>query len=208
METILFDKNHIKITREPIDRDRKWSIIWGTNCYDRIHPKGMSITVTKKRYEDVVKESPLGFYYKSNEEVTYEVEESMSVNVISHSIFIYLYENVYTIKYPISCNDVKIGYDARPWDICIGDMSMPEHFIKALQKTLEDIFSKAAPIKHWERTKDKVFTEIFGNTKGYDILPNEIKIVSHGFDPKESFRKRKKVSIKKRKKCDTQKDTE
>lgn len=200
MKTVLFDRNHISVISESIGSDRKWSIIWGTNCYDRIHPKGMSITVTKKRYEDVVKESPLGFYYKSNEEVTYEVEESMSVDVKLHAISIYLYNTVYTIKYPISCNDVKIGYDARPWDICIGDMSMPEHFIKALQKTLEDIFSKAAPIKHWERTKDKVFTEVFGNTKGYDTLPNEIKIVSHGFDPKESFRKRKKVSLKKNKK--------
>ena len=168
----------------------------------------MSITVTKTRYDVVVKESPLGFYYKSNEKVTFDVEESVSVDVISHSISIYLYENVYTIKYPVSCNDVNIGFDARPWDICIGDKSMPEHFIKALQKTIEEIFSNAAPIKHWERTKDKIFTELFGNAKGYTTLPNDIKIVSHGFDPKESFRKRKKVSMKKRKKCDTQKDTE
>lgn len=208
MGTILFDKNHIKITREPIGSDRKWSVFWNNNCHERIQPKGMSITVTKTRYDVVVKESPLGFYYKSNEKVTFDVEESISVDVISHSISIYLYENVYTIKYPVSCNDVNIGFDARPWDICIGDKSMPEHFIKALQKTIEEIFSNAAPIKHWERTKDKIFTELFGNAKGYTTLPNDIKIVSHGFDPKESFRKRKKVSIKKRKKCDTQKDTE
>lgn len=200
MKTVLFDRNHISVISESIDSDRRWSIIWNNNCHERIQPKGMSITVTKKRYEDVVKESPLGFYYKSNEEVTYEVEESMSVDVKLHAISVYLYNTVYTIKYPISCNDVKIGYDARPWDICIGDMSMPEHFIKALQKTIEEIFSNATPIKHWERTKDKVFTEIFGNAKGYDTLPNEIKIVSHGFDPKESFRKRKKVSLKKNKK--------
>ena len=200
METILFDRNHVKVTSEPIRTDRRWSVYWNNNHHERIKPKGMSITVTKTRYEDVVKESPLGFYYKSNEKVTFEVEESMSVDVVFHTISIYLYENVYTVKYPISCNDVAIGFDARPWDICIGDKSMPEHFIKALQKTIEEIFSNASPIKHWERTKDKIFTELFGNTKGYDTLPNDIKIVSHGFDPKESFRKRKKVSLKKNKK--------
>ena len=208
METIVFNKNHIKVSHEPIKTDRRWSVVWGTNNSEMIYPKGMTMTTIKTKYENVVKESPLGFYYKSNEKVEYEEETNVGVRVNYHIIFIYLYENVYTIKYPISCNDVNIGFDARPWDICIGDMSMPEHFIKALQKILDEIFTHAAPIKHWERTRDKVYTEIFGNTKGYDTLPNDIKIVSHGFDPKESFRKRKKVSIKKRKKCNIQKDTE
>ena len=207
METILFDRNHVKVTSDPIRTDSKWRIYW-SNSFDKIYPKGMTITTIKKKFEQVIKESPLGFYYNSNEEVEYEEESKVGVEVNYHIISIYLYENLYRIKYPISCNDVTIGFDARPWDICIGDMSMPEHFVKALQKTLDEIFSHAGPIKHWERTKDKVFIELFGNTKGYDTLPNDIKIVSHGFDPKESFRKRKKVSIKKRKKCNTQKDTE
>lgn len=208
METIVFNRNHITVSYEPIKTDRKWSIAWGSNWSETIYPKGMTITSIHKKFEDVIKESVLGFYYKSKEEVEYEVETKVGVEVVYRTIFIYLYETVYKIKYPISCNDVEIGYDARPWDICIGDMSMLEHFIKALQKTIEEIFSNATPIKHWERTKDKIFTELFGNAKGYTTLPNDIKIVSHGFDPKESFRKRKKVSIKKRKKCDTQKDTE
>ena len=208
METIVFNRNHIKVSPEPIKTDRRWSVCWGNNCSETIYPKGMTMTTIRRKFEPVIKESPLGFYYKSNEEVEYQEESKVGVRVEYHTISIYLYENVYTIKYPISCNDVKIGFDARPWDICIGDMSMPEHFVKALQKTLDEIFSYAGPIKHWERTRDKIYNEVFGNTKGYNTLPNDIKIVSHGFDPKESFRKRKKVSIKKRKKCNTQKDTE
>ena len=57
---------------------------------------------------------------------------------------------------------------------------------------LDEIFVSAAPIKGIARTKEKVYTEVFGNTKGYSTVDNEIKIISHGFDPKESFRKVKK----------------
>ena len=57
---------------------------------------------------------------------------------------------------------------------------------------LDDIFVYAVPIKGIARTKEKVYTEIFGNKKGYSTVDNEVKIISHGFDPKESFRKIKK----------------
>ena len=96
------------------------------------------------------------------------------------------------VKYPVKCNDVEIGFDARPWDICVGDKSMQEHIIKVLQKILDDIIFRSAPIKEHKRTKEKLYTELFGNANGYTTLSNEIKILSHGFDPKESFRKRKK----------------
>jgi hypothetical protein len=165
----------------------------------------MSITTLKSKYEDVIKESPLGFYYKTVEKIQYEEETNLEVVVKYHVVYIHLYETTFKIKYPVECNDIKIGFDARPWDICIGDMSIQEHIIKSLQKLLDDIFTKAAPIKHWERTKEKVYSELFGNKNGYTTVSNDIKIVSHGFDPKESFRKRKKISFKK---CNIRKDTE
>lgn len=199
MEQILFNKNHVKVSWRPIGSE-KWSINWATGYGETIYPKGMTITTKKTRYETVVKESPLGFYYKSSEKVEYDVESKVGVKVYYHTIYITTFHTEYKIQYPFSCNDIKVGFDARPWDICIGDKSMQEHFVKALQKTLDEIFVRAAPIKHWERTKEKMYTELFGNPKGYTTLSNEIKIVSHGFDPKESFRKRKIVSAKTRRK--------
>lgn len=199
MEHILFDKNHVKVTWSELETE-KWSINWVTNGTQTIYPKGMTITTSKERYDDVVKESVLGFYYHSKEKVKYTVESKVGVSLEYHTVYINTYHTEYRIQYPFSCNDVNIGFDARPWDIVIGDKSMPEHFIKALQKTLDEIFVRAVPIKHWERAKEKVYTELFGNPKGYTTLSNEIKILSHGFDPKESFRKRKKVSAKTRRK--------
>ena len=201
MENILFDKNHVKVTWDKIGSE-KWRIAWNNSIgnSETIYPKGMTITTEREKYETVVRESPLGFYYKSVEKVKYEEESKVGVKVCYHTIFISTYHTEYRIKYPVSCNDVNIGFDARPWDIVIGDKTMPEHFIKALQKVLDDIFVRAAPIKHWERTKDKVYAELFGNSKGYTTLDNNIKIVSHGFDPKESFRKRKIVSAKTKRK--------
>ena len=193
METTIFDKNHIKIMYGGVSgTDGKFRVAWST-FYDRVFPKGMSITEIKEKTEDVVKESPLGFYYESIQKVKYEEETPLSASIEFHQIYVYLNTKYYRISYPISCNDVKIGFDARPWDICIGDMSMRENFIKALNKILDGIFVSATPvIKGIARTKEKVYTEIFGNTKGYSTIDNEIKIISHGFDPKESFRKVKK----------------
>lgn len=192
METTIFDKNHIKIMYGGVSgTDGKFRVAWST-FYDRVFPKGMSITAIKEKTEDVVKESPLGFYYESIQKVKYEEETPLSASIEFHQIYVYLNTKYYRISYPISCNDVKIGFDARPWDICIGDMSMRENFIKALNKILDEIFMSAAPIKGITRTKEKVYTEVFGNTKGYSTVDNEIKIISHGFDPKESFRKVKK----------------
>ena len=195
METIIFNKNHVTVTSEQIPKHSssigKYRVAWTTE-WETIYPKGMTITTLKKRNEDVIKESPLGFYYDSVEEVEYEEVTQMSSRIEYHKIFVYLYETCYTIKYPFSCNDVKIGFDARPWDICLGDMSMRDNFIKALKKTLDEIFGWATPIKGIARTKEKVYTEVFGNPNGPSTVANEIKILSHGFDPKESFRKMKR----------------
>lgn len=192
MEVTVFDKNHIKVAYGEISKaDSKPRVSW-TTYRGIIFPKGMSITKIKEKSEDVVKESPLGFYYESIQKVKYEEQTPVSATIWFHTIRITLFTKYYVITYPISCNDVKIGFDARPWDICIGDMSMRENFIKALNKILDDIFISAAPIKGIARTREKVFKEVFGNTKGYSTVDNEVKIISHGFDPKESFRKVKK----------------
>jgi hypothetical protein len=201
MEKVLFDKNHIKVTVEDkYSSSSKYRIAWVT-VNGSIYPEGMTITEIANKSEYVIKESPLGFYYEAYELVPYERKTKVRVNTVFHSVYVTLVNETYRIEYPAVCGDVKIGFDARPWDICVGDKSMPEHFVKALKKILDEIFVLAAPIKHMERSREKLYTELFGSPKG-DIssLPNEIKILSHGFDPKETFRKRKKEKTWKKKK--------
>lgn len=48
-----------------------------------------------------------------------------------------------------------------------------------------------AIFKNMNTVKDYIYTQIFGSPKGYLGQTNEGKIISHGFDPKTSFRKRK-----------------
>ena len=201
MERVLFDKNHVKVTvGSKLSSSSKYRIAWATN-HTTMYPEGMTITKTIMKSEYVIKESPLGFYYEAYESVPHEEETKVGIKAIFHIICITLVNETYRIEYPAVCGDVKIGFDARPWDICVGDKTMPEHFVKALKKILDEIFVWAAPIKHMERTKEKVYSELFGNVKGeINSLPNEIKILSHGFDPKESFRKRKKEKTWKKKK--------
>ena len=201
MEKILFNANHVKVsvsdcrTKTPIYR------IGFVENHCTYYPPNMTITETKRRSEYVIKESPLGFYYGTYEMVKYQEEVKVGVKAISHVFSITVFHRIYRIEYYTECGDVKIGFDARPWDICVGDKSLQEHFIKALKKILDEIFVIAASIKNSQRTKERIYTELFGNPKGdIDTLPNEIKIVSHGFDPKESFRKRKKVKTWKKKK--------
>ena len=192
METVIFDKNHVKIICDGIGKgSEKYRAGW-TNYQETIYPKGMTITAIKSKWEYVIKESPLGFYYNSFQEVEYEEEVPFGVRIKFHRVFIYLHTKYYEITYPVECNDVKIGFDARPWDICIGDISIQENFIKTLNKILDDIFVSAVPIKGIARTKEKLYSELFGNKKGYSTVDNEVKIISHGFDPKESFRKIKR----------------
>lgn len=192
MEHILFDKNHVKVICDDLSKDNgKYRVNWYPFS-ETIHPKGMTITHISKRSEPVVKESPLGFYYASKQEVEVKKETQMSVSLQCHGVRICLNTKCYKIHYPVECNGVKIGFDARPWDICVGDMSMRDNFINALKKILDDIFESAASIKGIARTKEKVYTDIFGSPNGYSTVANDIKILSHGFDPKESFRKVKK----------------
>lgn len=198
METILFNKNHVKVTTNGRSGAHAETERINFGYYhSSLKGKGMTITVKKEKWENVVKESPLGFFYISNQKVEYEEEVPMNVNAVFHRVSVDLKFKTYQIEYPVSCGDVKVGFDARPWDICVGDLSMQEHFIKALKKILDDIFVSAAHIKQSERTKEKVYTELFGSPNGYSTLSNEIKILSHGFDLKESFRKRKITKVKK-----------
>jgi hypothetical protein len=96
-----------------------------------------------------------------------------------------------------------------------GYKGIVEHFITDLYKEVNKFFEVAEVNKVAYRIKDRTFgyngtpeeytsdmswiydvkkrvmIDLFGDEKGPTINYNDIKILSHGFDLKESFRKRK-----------------
>ena len=185
MEQYLFNKNHITVYLSINDSKKReneitWSKAYESKKFDN---------VVGDRYEIVTRKSPLGFYY--NATVLHKGSAIRSYDI--HYVIVTIKaDNVYAyIKYPVKCHDTEIDYNSRPWDICIGDKEMKPHFIKALEASINKVFWYATIIKTWKRSKDKVFKDVFGSVDGYTTESNEVKILSHGFDPKVSFRKRK-----------------
>jgi len=185
MEQYLFNKNHITVylstrPRKVGDGTITWSQKTESKEFDDI---------VKDTIETVTRESPLGFYYQAT---VHHKGSAIKTYVIWYCVVTIEIGNIYAfISYPIKCHDTEIDHNSRPWDICIGDKEMKPHFIKALEVSINKVFEYAIPIKTWKRSKERVFKDIFGSVDGYTTVSNEVKIVSHGFDPKVSFRKRK-----------------
>lgn len=96
-----------------------------------------------------------------------------------------------------------IGVDKRPWEIVPGDEGLNDNMIQSL---LSDVnlmfqFSSDNKIKTYSNRsnsnlpiselKDMVYMNLFGRKDGIKFQTDSEKIVSHGFDLKESFRKGK-----------------
>ncbi len=172
-----------------------------------------------KDYEtEVVRlESPLGFWYtKRIRTVEYHrplvaPETSSGLSAVLRFIS-YLDPGTgtrYTLEYPEAlAPGAKIGTDARPWDILPGYQGFPDHFVSDLYReacrfwdTLESATKKMnvscrldshphKPPRNLEEIKKSTMVDLFGISGKPEIQPNNIKILSHGFDLKESFRKR------------------
>jgi hypothetical protein len=77
---------------------------------------------------------------------------------------------------------------------------MPSHFVNDLYRetikfldTIENLGESFSSVKYtkWSDVRQDVLRDFFGPSGKPEIQPNDIKILSHGFDLKESFRKRK-----------------
>lgn len=163
------------------------------------------ISSRKSYYETVKCESKLGFYYYK----TRYVSEDPSKNYVGKSVtykkyIIWLDGTKYELEYPTSFKSslttVCINkYDNRPWDIVPGYKGIPDHFITALYKEVMkfiDIVYEYENVLNFKKSSPKyirwnILFDLFGNENGPQQQPNDIKILSHGFDLKESFRKRK-----------------
>lgn len=163
-----------------------------------------------------IKESPLGFYYKQEKTIKELKSKYKEKKFDRHPILykthcIYGPKYNYYIKYPYNYNESYIGTDIRPYDIADTN-GIEDHFIFDLKRILDTIFEicnkdkinlKETKSDYFDSSKNEyekfqigelkkeVYIDIFGFPEGPLALSNNDKILSHGFDLKESFRKRK-----------------
>lgn len=179
--------------------------------------KKVLIKGSPARTEIIKKESPLGFYYyqKRNYGATEDRYVTDSITYVKYTVK--YRTSRYEFTYPIKYNDVKISAETRPWDILPGYKGMPDHFITALHNEINKMLNvwkdegirlllKERSYSMWDgwidakisdntswitKERENIFWDMFRNSDGPSINYNDIKIESHGFDKKVSFRKRK-----------------
>lgn len=195
---ILFNKNHIKI--EKGISDKKNSSL--SSCCI-VSEKKSSQCTKNETYRRIKCKSPLGFYYTKTEHL-HEKDDSFTIKDIKITL---PSEVAYRITYVTECNGSRVSVDSRPWDI-VCDGSLSEHYIKTLYDIINNIINEIKyykiPIYYRFYTydhstvckdvsyfRDEINNELFGNKKGIRFQTDSEKIISHGFDLKTSFRKRK-----------------
>ena len=136
--------------------------------------------------------SPLGFYYYKNIN-NIKTKTVYGEEGVRYKHIIGINSGYYEITYITKLNSTSIGHETRPWDL-IGN-GIEDHLIHDLERllsnlivSLEDYGYKKDDLKEFKNT---LFIDLFGSADGIKTQTNEGKILSHGFDLKESFRKRK-----------------
>lgn len=225
-----FNRNHVRIYT--IQNPERSSLFWACPRYNTTFTYTRNKNVvdeflnkknkTGKDYEEIIKESPLGFYYKSKEYFPKENTEynKCSGREIKTISFADTEGNIHMFTFYTQYGDNKAATTEdglRPWEICEGDNSMPDHMINALWEEANSFFNlmEAYSIDKVYKTnggnlinsnvkkdynlslvKKEVFEYLFGSVKGIRFQTDMEKIISHGFDPKYSFRNRKEKEKK------------
>lgn len=228
--TTLYSRNGIKIERVDYLDMTKWYnqryqdkfIVNDVNTSLKKKENKTEVIAAQKAWDEVItRESKLGFYFYEtihHDAKKQEVKINDKYGSANFRIYTFQYENKrFILSYPVSCGDISINRETRPWDILPGYKGIVEHFITDLYKEVNKFFEVAevnrVAYRIKERTfgyngtpeaytqdmswiydiKKKVMIDLFGDEKGPEALINynDIKIEAHGFDLKESFRKRK-----------------
>lgn len=226
----IYSRNGIKIERidfldmtkrDNQENDGKFIINTVSTSLKKKGESPKLIPAKKAWDETITKTSKLGFYYYLTIHHTEKPAKIIYDNSKTSATFkTYTFQcnnKRYELSYPISCYDVNINIETRPWDILPGYKGIDDHFITDLYKDVITFFNIAEDNKvrlkttkreyslrgsyfkdtfstdmSWvEETKKSVMRDLFGNENGPSVNYNDIKILSHGFDLKESFRKRK-----------------
>ena len=204
-EKTLFNKNHITIklyeNRQYIHGNTSKTIVTGGEAVTR---DTYGDDYEKVKVKKISKLAP--FYY----EVEKYVKKTKNTNIYSSGSeqkVTYIsagHNSEYEIKYYVAYGDTEISHETRPWDVYPGDSIFEEHFITDLEKVLKEIFLSVnidsidfntddyfQIKKHGANVRIQIMKDLFDDKDGYKKQTNESKILSHGFDLKESFRKRK-----------------
>lgn len=201
----LYSRNGIRILKTENLQNNRQNKKW---CFDQIEKVNVIDKAEHNQktgeYVQIKHESPLGFYYYTRKWVDYDTIKSKGVTYKKYTIWLDTtkYELEYPIKYEAPNIKQEINIEMRPWDIMPGYKGMPDNMINALvlevNKFIDIIFEYNNIIKNsWgitktpEQYKKSIMIDIFGYEDGPKIQSNDIKILAHGFDLKESFRKRK-----------------
>ena len=201
----LYSRNGIRIVKtENLQRSMRQNIYkkWYFEKTSRTeYLENIEINNRSGEYVEIKHESPLGFYYITKEWKKYETKRSKSV--IYRKYIIWLENSKYELEYPIKYQDndmdQSINIEMRPWDILPGYTGMPDNMITALVKEANNFIDLLFEYKKSleglklspELQGKSIMKDLFGYEDGPKIQPNDIKILAHGFDLKESFRKRK-----------------
>ena len=181
----------------------------------------VEIIPAKKAWtETITRESKLGFYYYQTIEHKAEAPKIINHDKYDSATYKKLVfkfaDKRYEMIYPINCGGISINRETRPWDLLPGTTGIEDHFITDLYREVIKFFnicederigyqikptqygfgsSKKATYAEdmsWvNNVRKEVLIDLFGDEKGPTINYNDIKILSHGFDLKQSFRKRK-----------------
>ena len=201
----LYSRNGIRILKTENLQNNRQNKKW---CFEQIERVNVIDQAEHNQkageYVQIKHESPLGFYYYTREWVYYDTIKSKGVKYKKYTIWLdtIKYELEYPIKYEAPNIKQEINIEMRPWDIMPGYKGMPDNMINALvlevNKFIDIIFeykniikNSAGIAKTPEQYKKSIMIDIFGYEDGPKIQSNNVKILSHGFDLKESFRKRK-----------------
>jgi len=178
------------------------------------------IPATKAWTETITRTSKLGFYYYEIKEHKAEKQKIINhdkYDMATYKKLVFKFaDKRYEMVYPIKCGDVSINKETRPWDLLPGTNGIEDHFITDLYKEVLKFFDVCederigyqikAPSYSWNGNKEgeyakdmgwvndvrkEVLIDLFGDENGPSTNYNDIKILSHGFDLKQSFRKRK-----------------
>ena len=180
----LFNKNHITVIRRDfVSFDSASASMDSHSFHDNTSECGGD-----PYGREIKKKSPLGFYYITREKENKRSYPSGKMTVIR----IQLSNHEYEITYLTHIDGRYIGDDARPWDMYPGEKAMADHFVTDLMNLLNRIYSLAEDEKlDMSTIRKKSFIDLFGNENGPRYQTDVEKILSHGFDLKESFRKGK-----------------
>ena len=223
-----FNRNHIRIyTIHNPEGTSKW---WACPRYDiNTTYKSENIVdpdrfLKKKRlnegknYFEVKKESPLGFYYiqrqyfHNNDRIVIDNSSYRTINTVS---FADKDGDVHILTFYTRFGEntaAKTEDGLRPWEICKGDNSIPNHMLQALWDEVNIFFREMEALNidkvyfttmgQWISpnakrdhelfsVKKEVCEYLFGSTKGIRFQTDMEKLIAHGFDPRYSFRKDK-----------------